>query len=112
MLKENEGIPREDLMKWVVEADLNDDEIIEETTSPDSGKTDGDEIEGCNQLTEASVDAIVENCRNLRYLDASCCNKMSDKIAELLHRLPAQTFYSRGEPRVSAPVPPPPLLRH
>uniref|UniRef100_A0A1B6GGS5 F-box domain-containing protein n=1 Tax=Cuerna arida TaxID=1464854 RepID=A0A1B6GGS5_9HEMI len=70
------------------------------------------DIKGCNQLTEASVNAIVENCRHLRYLDASCCNRMSDRIAELLHRLPAQTFYSRGEPLVSAPVPPPPLLRH
>ncbi|KAG8297200.1 hypothetical protein J6590_040344 [Homalodisca vitripennis] len=49
VLKENESIPQEDVMKWLMEADLNadlnDDEIIEETTTPDSGKTDGDEIE-------------------------------------------------------------------
>ncbi|KAG8256298.1 hypothetical protein J6590_071814, partial [Homalodisca vitripennis] len=50
MLQREPPIPpksREDLIKWLMEADLNadlnDDEIIEET--PDSGKTDGDEIE-------------------------------------------------------------------
>lgn len=46
---ENEGIPREDLIKWLMDADLNadlnDDEIVEEINTPDSGKTDGDENE-------------------------------------------------------------------
>lgn len=45
--------------KWLMEADLNadlnDDEIVEETTTPNSSKMDGDEIE----VADSSLKSVV-----------------------------------------------------
>ncbi|KAG8272863.1 hypothetical protein J6590_033521 [Homalodisca vitripennis] len=60
-------------MKWLMEfdlnADLNDDEIIEET--PDSGKTDGDEIKVAASSFKVSCNDAVPAAATLRTQEGS-----------------------------------------
>lgn len=74
-LNSNEGLPREDLMKWLMEADMNadlsDDEIVEEmmTNSADD-ETRGDEIEeaaSSSSFTVSCDDAVSAAATLIRY---------------------------------------------
>lgn len=68
-------------------------------------------LQGCNQLTNVSVDAIVKNCRYLKYLDASHCHKMSDSVAASLDKLPLHTLYNKRDEFDQGYPPPPPMVR-
>lgn len=76
-LQSNEGLPREDLMKWLIEADLNDglsdSEIIEEMVMTDSaGENDGDGVEVAASSSSFTV-SCVGCCYNFMLLSRAQC---------------------------------------
>lgn len=70
-------------------------------------------FQGCNQLTDATKEAIATNCKYLRYLDLRSCTKMTSFVTEISEMPTIQTFHFSGveSGMQLLRIPPPPLLR-